>query len=89
METEINKLKINNKLDIMIAIELLWVKLFDGWSCEKCNHIQGSPKKGVERYYCKHIPNLDNKLKPISKRITQEILTGILGGHIIEEAGEK
>lgn len=73
-ETEVSMPKINNKLDILIAIDILWCKLFDGWACEKCGIIQGEPRKGFEKYYCKHLElPLDIFLKPVKKRIMKEI----------------
>ncbi len=67
--------KTNNKLDVMIAISLLYCKLWDNWKCDKCGITQGTPLKGYKKYYCEHIGNkVDRFLNPISKRITQEIL---------------
>ena len=78
METEISKLKIDNKLDILIAIDLLWCKLFDGWTCEKCGIVQGESRKGWNKYYCEHITkSIDRKLFPIKKRLTREVLINL------------
>ena len=74
IETEVSMPKIHNKLDILIAIDILWCKLFDGWACEKCGIIQGEPRKGWDKYYCKHLElPLHTFLKPIEKRIMKDI----------------
>jgi hypothetical protein len=72
------KEKINNKLDKLIALKLIMSSFYDGYICIKCNTIQGEAKYGVKKYYCKHITSeIDKMLIPLSKRISNEIFINI------------
>ena len=74
-DTELSKPKIDRKTDILIGISLLLYSLHDGWSCPKCGIIQGEPRKGWERYYCKHVGGkIDRQLMNYSKKITGEMI---------------
>lgn len=72
---KMDKEELNKRLDTLIAIKLLASSLYDGVFCVKCNIIQGREKKGVKKYYCKHITKeIDNMMLPLSKRITREFI---------------
>ena len=78
-QTEITRFKIENKLDKMIAIEILYSELFDGWACEVCGIILGEERKGVKKYYCEHLTKKVDKLfNPINKKITREAMFSTL-----------
>lgn len=94
--TELSKLKLDNKLDILLAISILECRLHDGWACDKCGIIQGEPRKGFKKYYCKCIGDkIDRRLLKYNKKIAQDVFKhtietgGRFEGELNKKQGEK
>ncbi len=65
---------IDDELDRLILIELKKYNLAIGKKCKVCGIVQGSPKKGWRRYFCKHLEdNLHKEMKEEKEKITKKI----------------
>ena len=54
------------------------------YNCPECEIIQGEPRKGFERYYCKHIGDkIHRQLSNYSKKITEDVIK-----HTVKTGGE-
>lgn len=65
---------LNRELDVLLEKEREISLEYKGQICKKCKVIQGTPNKGIEKYYCGHISaRIDQRLKKESKKIFNKV----------------
>lgn len=69
------------ELNTLIVLKMELHHTYDGTACKTCGVVQGTPHKGWNRYYCKHLTDkIDRAFKESSEEITMKFLKNKLGG---------